>query len=435
MQGQPMSILRKPVTITKLAVRKGLLLLTSPRVAFLFGEAIFQLLSMRQSQGNIDLLQVKRVLVVRLDEIGDVVITTPFLRELRRNVPDAWITLVVKPAVYNLVELCPYVNEVLTYDWNVSRYLGPLQRYWRALRLAYRYLWQRRFDLAIVPRWDSDYYHATFVAYFSGAPWRVGYSEHVTRDKEVYNKGYDRFFTHVLNSGRNRHEVVRNLEVLRFMGGKVEEDNLEVWLSKEDEGFVECLLKAHGLLDGFLVAFGPGAGAHKRIWPVERFVEVGKWLEEMYDARIVIVGRSDERHLGETLKQGLGNGSVVDLVGSTTLRQVGAILKRSHLFIGNDTGLMHVAAALKVPVVEISCHSRDSSPDHCNSPQRFGPWKVLHAVLQPEKSISPCSDGCFSSEAHCILSVSVGQVKKAIEKLIKHSKGWDGPKGGKNVIN
>jgi heptosyltransferase-2 len=149
----------------------------SPKVTYFFGEPFFKLMGMRRNKHDLNLAQVEKVLIVRLDEIGDVVMTTPFLRELRRNLPDAWITLVVKPAVYNLVERCPYVNEVLVYDWNTKhRLLKPLQRHWRALQLAWKHLWKRRFDLAILPRWDVDSYHGSFVLYFSGAPWRVGYS-------------------------------------------------------------------------------------------------------------------------------------------------------------------------------------------------------------------------------------------------------------------
>ena len=366
---------------------------------------------------GLNLTQIKKTLLIRLDEIGDVIMTTPLLRELRRNLPDAWITLVVKPEVFNLVELCPYVDEVLTYSWKTPRYMTKLLRHLRAIRLAYRYLRPRRFDLAIVPRWDVDYYHASFLAYFSGARWRVAYSEDVTESKRIYNRGYDRLFTHLLKGGAGRHEVERNLDILRFLGGRVEKDTLEIWLGEGDERFAEEVLGERNTSNGLLVAFGPGAGAPKRLWPVERFIEVGRWLEEEYRARIVVVGGDGDKYLGERLRQGIGEGAVVDLTGATTLRQTGAILKRCHLYIGNDAGPMHIAVAAGIPVVEISCHPRDGSEGHYNSPNRFGPWKVSHAVLQPERAISPCSNGCSSQEPHCILGVSVEEVKEAIERL------------------
>jgi ADP-heptose:LPS heptosyltransferase len=399
-----------------LAVARHLVdFLTSPHVAFLVGEPTFWLLGMRGWRRKNDLSQVKRVLVVRLDQIGDVMLTTPFLRELRRNLPNAWITLVVKPAVHNLVELCPYANEVLTYDWSVSGSLAPLQRHWRALRLAYCYLWSRHFDLAIVPRWDADLFHGTFVAFFSGARWRVGYSENVNQQKQQLNGSFDRLFTHVLNDKTLRHEVEHNLDVIRFLGGTVQEQSLELWFGEEDEAFVGGFLKSQRVHpDDLLIAFGPGARAPRKMWPLPNFVEMGAWLKKEYRARIVVVGGRGEEPLGQEIQRHLGD-TAINVVGYTTLRQAGALLKRCHLYIGNDAGPSHLAAAAGVPVVVIFGHPAGGSLLHSNSPSRFAPWGGPHRVLQPEKALAPCREMCASTQAHCIRGVTVEQVKEVIE--------------------
>lgn len=413
-----MHVLCYPARPIKFIARHTLGWLTTPGAAFAFGEPFFWLLGMRRKGREIDLSHVKRVLVVRLDEIGDVVMTTPFLRELRWNLPDAWITLVVKPAVYNLVELCPYVNEVLTYDWNTQGRFWQLRRHGRALALAWKHLWRRRFDLAILPRWDVDHYHGTFVLYFSGAPWHVGYSENVIDHKRRLNSSYDLLFTHVLDDNTLKHEVEHNLEVIRFLGGAVQEDRLELWVGEEDDAFAEQVLTLHGVhSDDLLIAFNPGAGAPRRMWPLANFMELGDWLRKECHARIVVVGGAGEGSLGQELQQQLGK-MVVNVVGQTTLRQTGALLKRSHLYVGNDAGPMHLSAAVGVPVVEISCHPRSGSPIHPNSPRRFGPWGVPHSVLQPEMAFDPCSEACTAAQAHCILRVTVEQVKEAIVCLL-----------------
>jgi heptosyltransferase-2 len=216
------------------------------------------------------------VLVVRLDELGDLVLTVPFLRELRRNLPDASITLLVKPAAYNLMELCPYVDQLLTFDWTTDGRYPVITRHWRALQAARRALWSRPLDLAVVPRWDTDTYHAGFVAYFSGACWRLGYSENVNTDKKRLNANFDRLFTHVLNGMALKHEVARNLDIIRSLGGTVQDDRLELWFSPEDIAFGEAHLAAHGLRsDDMLIAFGPGKRDRKRRWPLSRFIELG----------------------------------------------------------------------------------------------------------------------------------------------------------------
>lgn len=407
--------LRYPKTV----IRRMLSRLASPRAALLFGEPFFWLLGMRWKKRTVDLMNVSRVLLVRLDEIGDVVMTSSFLRELRRNLPNVWITLVVKPAVHNLVELCPYVNEVLAYEWRTSGRFAEQRRHGRALRLSLRYLWRNRFDLAILPRWDADYYHGTFLTYFSGAPRRVGYSANVSKSKQRLYSGLDCLLSHKLEDSDPKHEIEHNLDVIRFLGGKVQEDQLELWLGEDDETFAEKVLSSNGVHPkDLLLAFGLGAGSKRRMWPIDNFVKIGRWLREEYNTRIVAAGGKGEESLGQEIHHQLGE-AVINTTGRTTLRQTAALLKRCHLYVGNDAGPMHLAAAARIPVIEISCHPVQGSVVHVNSPRRFGPWGVPHLVLQPQKPLAPCSDGCSATEAHCILNVGVAQVKEAVEKIMK----------------
>lgn len=419
------------VNYVKSLVHRILYWLTSTQAAHSIGEPFFFLLGLRRKGQEIDLSQVKRVLVVRLDEIGDLVLTSPFLRELRRNLPNAWITLVVNPNVYNLVEFCPYVDEVLIYDWDTvipfdwdaKRCFWQLEQHRRSLRLAWHHLWRRRFDLTILPRWDADYYNATFLAYFSGAHWRVGYREDVSCDKSRLNNGYDRLFTHVLDNKTLKHEVQRNLDVIRFLGGTIQEEGLELWVSPEDETFAKRMLSRHGVRHGeLLVAFSPGAREAKRMWPLTNFIDLGTWLKREYDAHIIIIGGKEEKSLAQELKRQIGD-SVINIVGQATLRQIFALLKRCQLCVSNDAGPMHLAASAGVTIIEISCHPLDGSMLHPNSPLRFGPWSVPHVVLQPKTGLATCSECCSWFRAHCILGVDVEQVKVAIVTQLSREEG------------
>src|SRR5262245_23860492 len=249
----------------------------------------------------------------------------------------ASITLLVKPALQNLVEPCPYVDEVLTYEPPSSRYLRPFQATSSARRLAQRHLRKGDFDLAIMPRWDADSYYASMVTYLSGARNRVTYSEQVNRDKQTNNPGLDRLFTHVLNQTAAKHEVRKNLDLIRYLGGTVKDDKLELWLSDDDKEFAESILSCQGNPAATrLVALAPGARAARRTWPISRFVDLGKCLRDKHKFQFVVVGSEAEKQLGIELKMALGD-SVIDTVGQTTLRQTAAILRRCHLFIGNDS--------------------------------------------------------------------------------------------------
>lgn len=186
----------------------------------------------------------KNILVVRLDAIGDNVLNSGFLRELRRNYPSANITLVVNPTVYSLVELCPYVNEI----YSIAAPKDFISWLESAVKLCSEKLWRKYFDLCIYPRWDIDYYYASLLCFLSGAKERIGYSTKVYPGKEKANSGYDIFFTKTIINPQNIiHETERNLFVLRAMGLTVQDTKNELWYSHEDFLYAnELILKIGG---------------------------------------------------------------------------------------------------------------------------------------------------------------------------------------------
>jgi len=391
---------------------RSVVTLTSPSVTAVWIHAVMRLRALggftrRTTPGS------RRILVIRLDAIGDVVMTGPFLAALRRAFPLAHITLVVAPSVHNVVEECPYVDRVLVHDlpW-ATRWWHPLSRRLRGLGFARRYLWPEHYDVAVVPRWGEDHYEATILAYLSGAPVRVGYGGPTFHGRPL---GYERFLTRVVHDQSVKHEVERNICLLPVLGVPmpVLQSGLEVWLSDRDQAFADHIMaNANG---GPLVALGPGAGSPKRMWAIDRFEEVGRWLTGS-GAQLVLVGGANDVDRARHLRQRLGD-KVIDLTDRTTVRETAAVLRRCILFCGNDSGPMHLAAAVKVPVVEISCHPQGGDDLHPNSPKRFGPWGVPNRVVQPATARDGCDIGCRIEAPHCILNVEPDAVVHAIESL------------------
>ncbi|MBW8001340.1 MAG: glycosyltransferase family 9 protein [Planctomycetes bacterium] len=363
----------------------------------------------------IDLNNINRVLVVRLDDIGDMVLTTPFIRELRRNLPNAWITLIVSETVFNMVELCPYVDEILKVNCKARCLTDCVRNFINAIRFRKHFCNSESYDLAIAPRWDVDLHGASILAYSSKATHRIGYSRKVKRSKKFLNWGLDYCFTDLLYDNKLKHEVERNLSIINFLGGEVKTKKLELWLGSEDISFAKQQLS--GFRNKFCIGIGIGAGHRRRIWPVTNFIELALKCKDTYGAKFVLVGGPEDEEKGKQFSAQLGEG-VIDFTGKTTLRQTVALLKYCDLLVGNDTGSKHIAAAMEVPVVEITPHPFSGDPSRNMSPKRFGAWGVKHIVVQPNKALSPCSETCRAQESHCIRSVKVESVYKAIGKLL-----------------
>jgi heptosyltransferase-2 len=396
-------------------VERRLKRLASPQSVTRVGEPLFSLFGLRPKGPAVNLAHVKSVLVVRVDEIGDLVLTSPFLRELRRNLPGAWITLVVKPSNRNLAMTCVYVDEVVTYDWEFDGRAGvhEMRLLARGMALASKHLWRHRFDLAIAPRWGPDDHNAGLIVYLSGAPRRLAY-EGMACDVECGANGHSRLYTELLSDRGPRHEAERGLDIIESLGGTVGDERLEIWTRPDDEAYAEKLLADPGRSNGTpIVSFGIAARSPRRIWPVERFAALGRWLVEEYDARIILIGGEHHIALAEELTRRL-EGKIINSVGQTTLRQAGALLRRCTLHVGNNSGPLHLAAAVGVPVVEISCHPLHGSDLHPTSPARFGPWSVPHTTVQPSAPLPPCRDGCDADRPHCILGIEVAHVREAV---------------------
>lgn len=394
---------------------------SNPYVVTFIGEIIFRLLRKRNDK-NKDFLKCKRILVVCLDEIGDVVLTTPFIRELRRNFPDSSITFVVKPETYNLLEVCPYIDELLIYNRIMSGCMSKLINQCRAVKLSVDKLLKKNFDLAILPRWDIDGYNGSFLVYFSGAEVRLGYSEYVAPKKNIYNRNYDRLFTNLINDKSIKHGVEHNLQVIEFLGGQVENDELELWIKDEDKEYANILLEKQEVAENsFLTGVGPGALLPRKRWPVDRFTKIIEKIIQHHSVNVALFGSKNEGEFGKYIEENIGvsyKPRIINLIGKTTLRQAAAVLQNCKIYVGNDSGLAHIAAAMKVPVVRISSWNLSGDKSSQNSNKRFMPWKVKHVDVNPEKPTSPCRGECVSLKPHCILQVQEKDVEKAIDKLI-----------------
>lgn len=358
---------------------------------------------------------IHKILVVRLDEIGDMVLMSPFLRELRQNYPTSHITLVVKSEVYNLVERCPYVNQVRSFSRVRGR--GAFYRnLWRAMVFSHKYFREENYDLAFVPRFDADYaYGAGILAFFSKAKARVGYSEQVLSHKVISDRGYDGFYTDVLlpKTVVVSHEVERNLDMLRFVGGSISDTELELWTQEEDVARVENMLWDSACGDVKRVAVILSAGRKNKEWDLNFYIDVIQKVANEINIQVILLGAGDDaEERGEIFCSHISY--AINLINKTTLRESAEALRKCDCYLGGDTGLLHMAAVLKMKGIAFFVNRIEWRDDGIDTPERFGPWNSEISVLQPNAPLPGCEHGCTMSEAHCIREIRVEEVKKQL---------------------
>lgn len=364
-------------------------------------------------------------LVIRLDGLGDVVLTTPLFRELKRAFPESFCTVVVQDEFRPLLITNPYIDEIVGFSQLHAEWLPAPVRHLLSVMLLYRNrLRGRCFDVAISPRWDVDDRLATFLCSLVDAKDRVSYSETVSPAKQLHNRGFDAAFDTCLSAGPVQHEVLRNLEIVKALGGKVEDSRLEIRLTQRDRAFASKMLM-NVPASSTIVAVGIGGRSPGRRWPLENYAEALTRLGKERRVQPLIICSDEENEEASKLATLLPADAIV--VSGAPLRKVCAVLERCNLFIGNDSGSAHLAGAMNRKVIVISRHPGDGDPNHANSPIRFAPFCDQVRVLQPATGLDQCTTECSLFEPHCITAVTVERVVVAAREMLakdKSSSNW-----------
>lgn len=345
----------------------------------------------------------KKILVLRYRFIGDTILTVPFLRNLRRAEPDAYIAWVVAPGSAEVVQGIPYVDELLFWDpvtihadsRGTHKTVGDKLKFIRELRA-------RRFDKVYVLKRS---FGSALIGYLSGAGKRIGFA----------TEGRSFLLTTAVPYRRDRHEVQNFLDVLRADGVPVTDDHLEAWLTAEEMQFADQFFKTAGVPPEVpVIGIHPFAANPTRAWHLDNFIELARCLQERYAVRILFFGGPRDKDALPAIRAALTE-PPLEAVGSSSLRQTMALLSRCRLLVCNDSGIMHLAASLKVPLVALF------GPQ---SPVKFGPWGESCRVISQQFPCSPCKQNFFTEcepsprgKPACLEAITVNMLLEEIENI------------------
>lgn len=335
--------------------------------------------------------KIGKIMVRGTNWIGDAVMTTPALGDLRAAFPHAEIVMVANPLVSQLFNPHPYCDRVIVYDKR-GPHRGPIG----LLKFA-RALQNEGFEAAFLLQ---NAIEAAFMARFAGIPIRAGYK----------TDGRGLLLTHGISVGRKERgihhtEYYRTMLAALGIGGG--NGALRLHVTETEKAW------AHDLLgNGDWMGINPGAayGSAKRWYP-ERFARVADTLVEKYGVRVVMTGGPKEAAIGEAIVKAMTH-PVLNLVGRTTVRRMAAVLARCTLLVSNDSGPMHVAAALGCPIVALF-----GPTDHTVT----SPKSPLFQIVRHPMECAPCLKRNCPKDHGCMKAVTPEDVLEAIETVLQKS--------------
>jgi len=338
----------------------------------------------------------KRILVIRTDRIGDVLLSTPAIKALRKHFPQSYIAAVVRPYARDIVLGSPYLDEVIIYD----KY-GAQKNFFSSVKFAWA-LRKKRFDLALILHPTNRAHLVTFLA---GIKKRVGF------DRKMAFLLTDKI-EHQKQQGR-KHELEYTLDIIRFLGIEPGNKDLFMPIRKRSEAHIEEFLSKQGAknTDRF-VALHPGASCPSKLWPKERFAQVADKLSEEFGVKMVIVSGPNDLEISRGLLSLLDCPNI-DASGQTTISELASLLRRCCLFISNDSGPVHIASALEVPVVAIFGRAQPGL-----SPRRWGPTGKNDIILHKDVGCKECLAHNCQKQFACLKAISVDEVLSAARKLL-----------------
>ncbi len=389
-----------------------------------FLEPIFFISGYRKSFSN----AVSRILIIFDGGVGDFIMFTPVLREIKRLYGQGKITLLVPHFLENIAEVCPYIDDMIIDRYRHRQFCkADAFKLYLHTGLAEKLLTYRfniAFNFSI-----SD--NGALLCYLSGAQERILCYDHIlgaAADKEIPIVTAQELSTMTVSTkSKSRHAVDVYLRVLdEMMRVPISNREMEVWFTPDDLQEVNAKVQLKD--EAAHVILGLGGMGQRKHWPVERYVELAeKILMQENDIKFVLVGGPKETGEAEVLSKALPKDKCYNLVNKLTYRQTAAAMSYCHLYIGNDTGSMHIAAALKIPVLVVFCCSESNDPAIFTIVERVFPYGVPAVVVRPDRRLPECIPqdgsfdlyGCVQDTPHCITQVTVEDMWDGYCALLK----------------
>ena len=366
---------------------------------------IFKLLQgiLESSEKIIEKASIKKILIFEGGGIGDLLMLFPAISAIRDQFPGASISFLVSQNAKDILEIHPNrdaFSEILEYD--------PKQKHLSFMKKL-ELLWQmrgKRYDFIYAPSRGEGMREHVLMVFLMGAPYRIG-----------FKKGRIGLLnTNSIEFSEDLPILRQNLELLKKADLMVKDEAIKVAIPENDIIFAEGLM--HNRIEPFsgpAVSIHPGAkwNADYKSWPINNYIELIRGLIDLYDSMIVLVGSEGEAIIGEQIIKKVNRTNLINTIGKTTISQMAAVIHLTDVFVGNESGPLHLALVLNTPSIGI-----------------FGPTtpeQILHSsrnciAISKKLPCKPCYTHQYAFEPacnniECLKLISVEEVKQGVEKL------------------
>jgi lipopolysaccharide heptosyltransferase II len=343
---------------------------------------------------------VRRVLCIRLDSMGDVIMTGPAIRALKESGEGRQVTLMTSVAAAEAATRMPCIDEVLTYTapWMKADLDGGAAR-----DDIIRELRARRFDGAVIFTLHTQSpLPAALLCWFAGIPLIAARCRenpyHLLTTWAPEDEGEKVF----------RHDVERQLSLVAAVGAATLEDRLSFCLNADDRAAAAQILESQRLRDGKWCLLHPGASAPSRRYPAGLFAAAARSLIEQDGWTVLITGGESEQAIASEIRDAAGPGA--EVIGPMPLGTLAALIESAPVLIANNSGPAHLAAAVGTPVVDLYALT---NPQHA-------PWGVPHRLLYHDADCKFCYRSiCPEGHHRCLALVDPEEVAEAARELAR----------------
>lgn len=343
-----------------------------------------------------------KILVIRYRFIGDTVLTVPALRNLRKAYPNAQIDMIVGPVSGDVLLDCPYLDNLIYFDTTRKHKYENTGNTKKNFFSYIKLLRQNKYDKAYVLKRS---FSSALLTFLSGIPERIGFN--------TEHRGF--LLTKKVPYIKNRHEVECFLDVLRADNIKINDNSLENWISPESE------IKIQNILDNYdLSGVSQKALVHatsgniNKQWPLENFAEIVQYLSNDKNIQVFFTGTEKDVEIYDKILNLISielKNKPVNLCGKLSIQDSTALINKMDFVVGSDSGTLHIAASLNIPVIGIYGPM---------NPEKWKPWGEIHKPIYLDLPCIPCDlrTKCDKNYA-CIRNITPERVINEIKKIAK----------------